>query len=327
VLVVPHGDRYVISSAPGGRSETAVDDVLALFRSMAIGSAPPAVAATGAAGDPKRAELVCGFLGCDARPYNPLLESLPRLVHLRARQSAGSKRIGQLVDYALAESLPLRRGSRCVLLRLSELLFVEALRLHLETLPDEHTGWLAGLRDPVAGRALALIHERPAHAWTLAGLAAEGGVSRSVLAGRFAHRVGRPPMRYLAHWRMQLAARLLTDGSAKVSAVALQVGYDSEAAFSRAFKKIVAFRPRAGGCALTRRIPPAHGGDWHIRETRQGRLTAAGAPGGRRRRRCAALRVAAGTHVRAGARRNDGKADPVRRTGRVRLDAVDVRLR
>ncbi|MGH7383691.1 MAG: helix-turn-helix transcriptional regulator [Candidatus Rokuibacteriota bacterium] len=130
-----------------------------------------------------------------------------------------------------------------MLLRLSEVLFVEVVRRYLDGLPEGHTGWLAGLRDPIVGHALARLHDRPAHSWTLERLARDVGSSRSTLADRFTQFVGQPPMRYLAHWRMQLAARLLSDGTAKVSAVALAAGYDSEASFSRAFKKIVGVAP------------------------------------------------------------------------------------
>jgi AraC-like DNA-binding protein len=138
-----------------------------------------------------------------------------------------------------------RSGGRCVLLRLSEVLFVEVVRRYLDTLPSGQSGWLAGLRDPIVGRALAALHDRPVQAWTMERLAKDVGASRSSLAERFTQYVGQPPMRYLAQWRMQLAARLLSDGTAKVSAVALDVGYDSEAAFSRAFKKIVGMAPAA----------------------------------------------------------------------------------
>jgi AraC-like DNA-binding protein len=124
-------------------------------------------------------------------------------------------------------------------------MFVEVVRRHLATLPAEQTGWLAGLRDPTVGRALALLHDRPAHPWTLESLARDVGLSRSVLAERFAHLVGHPPMGYLTRWRMQVAARLLTDGRAKVAAVGREVGYDSEAAFSRAFKKAAGTPPGA----------------------------------------------------------------------------------
>jgi AraC-like DNA-binding protein len=122
-------------------------------------------------------------------------------------------------------------------------MFVEVVRRYLASLPAEQTGWLAGLRDPMIGRALTLLHERPAEAWTLEALARDVGLSRSALAGRFAHFVGHPPMHYLTRWRMQVAARLLADGVAKVSAVAREVGYDSEAAFSRAFTKATGVPP------------------------------------------------------------------------------------
>ena len=166
-----------------------------------------------------------------------MLEALPRVLYLRERQGRKADgRLSQLVELALAESQERQSGTRCVLLHLSELLFVEVVRRYLDSLTREHTGWLAGLRDPIAGRALALLHNRPADPWSLERLAREIGVSRSSLAERFSELVGQPPMRYLTRWRIQLACRLLRDDAAKVSAVALDVGYHSEAAFSRAFK-------------------------------------------------------------------------------------------
>ncbi|MFN2446651.1 MAG: AraC family transcriptional regulator [Vicinamibacterales bacterium] len=174
IFVVPHGDPYVMSSAPGMRSEAPADAVLSFFRDMAAGSAPSVLTEGG--GGPERADLVCGFLACDIRPFNPVLETLPRLVHL-PRIAAVHDHLRHLIEFALAESRQPRSGAKCVVLRLSEVLF------------------------------------------------------------------GQPPMRYLAHWRMQLAARLLSDGSAKVAAIAREVGYDSEEAFSRGFKKIVGVAP------------------------------------------------------------------------------------
>jgi AraC-like DNA-binding protein len=211
---------------------------------MAAGGLPSVVIEGG--GGPERAKIVCGFLGCDIRPFNPVLETLPRLVHLRRPPAASvHDRLGHVIEFAVTESRQGRSGGRCVVLRLSEVLFVEVVRRYLDALPSGHTGWLAGLRDPIVGHALALLHERPVHAWTLERLARDVGISRSTLADRFTRFVGQPPMRYLAQWRIQLAARLLSDGTAKVSAVALDVGYDSEAAFSRAFKKIVGMAPAA----------------------------------------------------------------------------------
>jgi AraC-like DNA-binding protein len=242
ILVIPHGDRYSMSSAPDMRSTAPSDAVLMFFRHMA-GPFAPAVVIEGGGGN-EGADLVCGFLGCDTRPFNPVLEALPRMLHL-PRDPAGrtGDRLTDLIEFAVAESRERRSGARCVLLHLSELLFVEVVRRHLDSLPSDHTGWLAGLRDPIAGHALALLHNRPAEPWTLNQLAREIGVSRSTLAGRFSELIGQPPMRYLTRWRIQLACRLLCDGTAKVSAVALDVGYRSEAAFSRAFKESVGVSP------------------------------------------------------------------------------------
>lgn len=244
ILVIPHGAPYSMSSAPGQRSEASPDDVLAFFRQMALGRLPSVVVEGG--GGPDRAKIICGFLGCDVRPFNPVLETLPPLIHLRRPPtSAAADRLQHVIEFALVESRQRRSGGRCVLLRLSEVLFVEVVRRYLDSLPAGHGGWLAGLRDPIVGRALAVLHGRPGHGWTLEQLADDVGTSRSTLADRFTQFVGQPPMRYLAQWRIQLAARLLVDGTAKISAVALHVGYDSESAFSRAFKRMVGMAPAA----------------------------------------------------------------------------------
>ncbi|HEX3770405.1 MAG TPA: AraC family transcriptional regulator, partial [Polyangiaceae bacterium] len=191
-------------------------------------------------GGRERAEVICGFLGCDARPYNPLLSALPRVMHVR---SAGAGVIPRFIEIALAESLAPRSGSECVLARLSELLFVEVVRRYVADLPPEQTGWLAGLRDDTIGRALEKLHQRPAHPWTLEELAKECAMSRSSLAERFALFVGIPPIQYLAQWRIQLAASLLRTTKASLAEIAAQVGYGSEAALSRAFKRQVGVAP------------------------------------------------------------------------------------
>ncbi len=240
IFVVPHGDPYVMSSAPDLRSDAPLEWVLSFFRQMTARAPPPGVVE--GCGGPDRAEVVCGFLGCDLRPFNPVLEALPSSICLRPR-AAAPDHLAHGVEFALAESRQRRSGAACVLLRLSEVLFVEVVRRYLDGLAPEQTGWLAGLRDPTVGHALAVLHQRPADAWTLERLAREVGVSRSVLAERFTRLVGQPPMQYLARWRMQLAGRLLSDGTAKVALVAQQVGYDSESSFSRAFKKIVGTSP------------------------------------------------------------------------------------
>ena len=239
IVVFPHGDPHLLASAPGLKARP---DPAAYAR-VAGRELPMSVQlGTPAAGDPFH--MVCGFLGCDIRPFNPLIATLPRALHIRDRAGATRGWLTQFVHVAVAESQERRPGSQSVLARLSELLFVEAVRRHLETLPPQATGWLAGLRDEAVGRALAALHGRPRHAWSLDALAREAGLSRSALAERFATLVGQPPMQYLAHWRMQLAAGLLARGG-KVSTVALEVGYESEAAFSRAFKKLTGRPPAA----------------------------------------------------------------------------------
>jgi len=241
VLVFPHGDAYVMSIARGTRGGPPLPEILGFMRDKAAGRLPFTIHEGG--GGPERLDLVCGFLACDLRPFNPLLAALPRLLHVRRAFGSGSDPLGQLIELTLAESRDPRAGGECVRLRLSELMFVEVVRRWLATLPSEQKGWLAGLRDPMVGRALTLLHDRPAHSWTIEKLAGRVGLSRSALAERFAQFVGRPPMEYLTHWRMQVAARLLADGVAKVSSVALEVGYESEAAFSRAFKRIAGVPP------------------------------------------------------------------------------------
>ncbi len=236
LFVLPQGDAHVLSSAPGMR---AAPDMSKFARRT---TPLPLVYELGGGG-PERARLVCGFLGCDERPFNPLLSALPPVIHLSAAGSDGTNGwLEMLLNIALRESGSARAGAENVLARLSELMFVEAVRRYLETLPPAQTGWLAGLRDPVVGHALATLHGEASEPWTVERLARAVGVSRSVLAERFTEMVGQPPMQYLALWRMQLASRLLAEGG-QVAEVAGAVGYESEAAFSRAFKKLVGQAP------------------------------------------------------------------------------------
>jgi AraC-like DNA-binding protein len=236
LLLFPQGDAHVLASAPGLRGDP--------DRAMYVRTpAPlPLLYEIGGPG-PEEARVICGFLGCDERPFNPLLAALPRMMHVPATIAdwAGGG-IGALVMSAVKESTHARPGSENVLARLSELMFVETVRRYLETLPAGQTGWLAGLRDPLVGKALSALHGEPAAAWTVDSLARRVGASRSVLAERFTTMVGQPPMQYLTLWRMQLAARALIAGRA-VADVAAAAGYDSEAAFSRAFKKVLGQAP------------------------------------------------------------------------------------
>jgi AraC-like DNA-binding protein len=234
IILLPHGDTHVLSSAVGLRRTPD----MSMYRRPTEGHLPVSIS-MGAA-DGESAEFVCGFLGCDARPYNPLLAALPRVIRVSDRTGGGA---GALVQFALAESKHPRLGGQTVLGRLSELMFVDVVRRYLETLPPDRMDWLAGLRDPFVGRALTALHRSPAQAWTIESLARKVGVSRSVLAERFTHFVGRPPMQYLGNWRMQLAATELLSGTDSVAAIGRHVGYESEAAFSRTFKKVVGTPP------------------------------------------------------------------------------------
>jgi AraC-like DNA-binding protein len=198
-------------------------------------------------GGPERARLICGFLGCDLRPFNPLLATLPRMIHVprlvSGQGAPGDGALEHLIQLALVESHAKRAGGEVMLARLSELLFVEVVRRYVAHLPSESVSWLAGLRDDSIGRALGKLHDRPAHAWSLEDLAREVGMSRSVLAERFSHFVGVPPMQYLAQWRMQLAANLLSSTSMGLAEIAERVGYGSETALSRAYKRWVGVAP------------------------------------------------------------------------------------
>jgi AraC-like DNA-binding protein len=234
VVLFPQGDTHVLSSAPGMRGTPDPDAYDFAGRPV------PVTVNVRGGGEP--AELICGFFGCDARPFNPLLATLPRTIHIRSRDRDDGT-IPQLVRLALTELAERRSGRESVLSHVSELLFVEAVRRYLETLPAEQKGWLAGLADEQVGRAIAKLHERPAHPWSLEELAREAGLSRSTLAERFAQFVGVPPMQYLAQWRIQLAASLLSGTALGLAELAARVGYGSEAALSRAFKRQVGVSP------------------------------------------------------------------------------------
>jgi AraC-like DNA-binding protein len=202
---------------------------------VSSGAAPPAFSF----GDGSAATIfVCGFLGCNPTPFDPLLSALPAMLYVGGAEG----RLARLVELALAE-VDCSIGASPVRERLSESMFLETIRQYLATSPEP--GWPGGLRDNLVGRALALMHNDPARTWSVASLAAQVGTSRSVLADRFTKAVGQPPMQYLAHSRLQLATRLLADGTATVSSVARDVGYGSESAFSRAFKRSTGVTPGA----------------------------------------------------------------------------------
>lgn len=190
-----------------------------------------------------RTRMVCGFLGFSRAEGNPVISTLPPLLKLDVERGGNAEWIRSTFQYAAQEVAAGRPGSEAVLAKLSELLFVEAVRRYAETLPEDQTGWLAGLREPHVARALALLHRDIARRWTVDDLGREVGLSRSALAERFIRLIGVPPIQYLASWRMQVATQKLRNTNASLAEVATAVGYDSEAAFSRAFKKTFGAAP------------------------------------------------------------------------------------
>ncbi|TFH86209.1 AraC family transcriptional regulator [Billgrantia azerbaijanica] len=239
VIMFPRGDPHALSSRPHMR---AAPDI-GLFDQPAERSPPFYIEQFG--GGPETTRLICGFLGCDLLPFNPVIQALPRMVHVPEGYTVGDGWLGSLIQAIMKESRRQRPGVDNVLARLSELLFIEVVRSHMEALPDDASGWLAALADPLVGRIIRLLHENPQRPWTLDTLAREAAVSRTVLVSRFTARVGVAPMTYLCHWRMQMAAGRLTRGGAGIAQIAADVGYEPEAAFSRAFKRSTGLAPGA----------------------------------------------------------------------------------
>jgi AraC-like DNA-binding protein len=189
--------------------------------------------------------FVCGYLACSRSVCRPLLEALPRLLRIPIGDGPAAALLRELLRVGVRESSASRPGAGSMLAKLSELMFVEAMRRYVENLPPEGKGWLAGVRDAQIERALALLHGEPGRAWTVDELAREVALSRSALAERFAALVGEPPIQYLMRWRLALAARTLRSGNRAIALVAEESGYESESAFNRAFKREFGMPPAA----------------------------------------------------------------------------------
>jgi AraC-like DNA-binding protein len=238
VVILAKGDHHFLASSPGMRAET---DPAGYARPTWM---PKQGSVNEAAGGPPTCRFVCAFVGCDARPFNPLFDALPRMFHART-SNATQKLLATLIRTAVEESEQRSVGSQTKLARVAELIFLEVIREYIGELSQDSRNWLSGLRDRQIGAALRLIHGRPTDPWSLEGLARTIGMSRSSLAERFNHFVGEPPMQYLARWRLQLSARLLEEEGVSIAQAASEVGYESEAAFSTAFKKWVGVPPGA----------------------------------------------------------------------------------
>ncbi len=227
-VIFPHGDAHLMTSQPGLAPATGarLDVVLSRRpRHLAYGGGGPVT------------RLICGYLACDARLARLLLAGLPPLVRVNVRGSNAGIWLEASVRYALAEARSPRPGGAGVLAKLAEVLFIEVLRLYMNEQSEGRTGWLAGVSDRIVGSALKLMHTSPAQAWTLEELARAAGTSRSVLAERFQNLVGSSPMQYLMQWRMLLATNLPCRSNVPLARVAEEVGYQTDTAFSRAFRR------------------------------------------------------------------------------------------
>ena len=229
LVIFPHGDNHILEyGAPTKSVDMAVELGNILSRGFRLSK-------FGGGGDITR--FICGYMGCDPQLSQVFLSGLPRMFKVSIRNDASGRWLENSIRFSANVADQGRAGGDAVLAKLSEVLFVETLRFYISQLPKQQTGWLAGVRDPEVGKALAWMHRDPARPWTIADLAREAGVSRSVLAERFRHYLDEPPMSYLTKWRLQLSAQRLSTCNLSVAQIASEVGYESEAAFSRAFKR------------------------------------------------------------------------------------------
>jgi len=229
VLIIPHGDAHTVSH---GSPSTFIDSATVIGEALA-----GELTSMRLGGGGEATRFVCGYFGCERHADRLFLAGLPLMIKINIRGDDAGAWLESSIRHLVAEADSVRPGQSVLLSKMAEALFIEALRRYMASMPAEQTGWLAGARDAVVGGALALMHRKPFQAWTIDQLAAEAGTSRSVLAERFALYLGEPPLTYLARWRLQLAARLLQTTQQSVLQVATEVGYDSEAAFNRAFKR------------------------------------------------------------------------------------------
>lgn len=237
IIIFPHGDSHIL----GDRL-----DQEPVLISRLLPEPPwtePLLMKYGGGGEVSK--LVCGFLQCEEMLMHPFLKTLPPLIHVQTFAEPTAPLLETGVRYIIQETDCFRSGSMCSLTRLVELMFIEILRNYMQHLPAQQVGGLAALKDPIVSQALEWIHTDPAYPWTVLKLAAQIGLSRSALAARFTQLVGQSPMKYLIYWRLQLASRQLQDTDDSIAKIAIQVGYESEAAFNRAFKRYVGVPPGA----------------------------------------------------------------------------------
>ena len=229
IIIFPHGDPHLMGNGPAVR---AVDMAKELER---ISSQGLKISRVGGGGEITK--FICGYMACEPQLSQVFLGGLPPVLKINIRNDASGQWLEDSIRYSVGSADISKPGSAAVIAKLSEVLFVEALRRYIALLPQEQTGWLAGVRDPEVGKALALLHRKPSHPWTIASLANDVGTSRSVLAERFRLYLSETPIAYLTRWRLQLGAQMLKSMSSSVAQIAAEVGYESEPAFNRAFKR------------------------------------------------------------------------------------------
>lgn len=235
IIVFPHGDPHFVENGSGTK---ALDDQEELKRVVSQGLK---LIRLGGGGEVTK--FICGYMACDRQLAQIFLAGLPPVFKVNIRNDASGRWLENSIRFSVSENGKSTAGSEAVLAKLSEALFVETLRRYIAQLPEWQTGWLAGSRDPEIGKALAMMHRHPARPWTIADLARESGISRSVLAERFRHYLNEAPMAYLTTWRLQLGAQKLVSTSYSVAQIASEVGYESEPAFNRAFKRVFGTPP------------------------------------------------------------------------------------
>jgi AraC-like DNA-binding protein len=230
VVIFPHGDPHYMSNGQTTRPPFPNYGIISKVKARDL--SPLRAGGGGAV-----SKFVCGYMTCDPHLSRPILNGLPPVFKVNVRTDSAGHWLETSIMHLVEEAVSGRVGSEAMLAKLSEALFVDTLRRHVDGLPAQQDGWLAGARDPVVGRSLALLHGRVAHPWTIADLADEVGISRSALVERFSRYLAEPPMAYLTRWRLQLAAESLQKTSRGVADIAADIGYQSEAAFSRAFSR------------------------------------------------------------------------------------------
>ena len=230
IVIFPHGDPHHMTS---GKEATGPFPNYGIATKIKSRDLSPLRA--GGGGEISR--FVCGYMTCDPHLSRPILNGLPPVFKVNIRTDRSGQWLENSILHLVEEAASGRIGSDAMLAKLSEAMFVDTLRRYVASLPEQQTGWLTGARDPVVGKSLGLLHSRMAHPWTIADLAEQVGISRSALVDRFTRYLSEPPMAYLTRWRLQVAARSLEKTSRGVAEIAAEVGYESEAAFNRAFKR------------------------------------------------------------------------------------------